>query len=298
MTDFYRSLPPLATLVAFEAAHRHRNFTRAAAELFQSQTTVSRRVRELEADLGVTLFERHRYDATPTRHADELIGSVRLALGELANAAQRIRTTTGPDTLTVLSSLALTSAMIVPAVSRFQSKHPDVDVRIVSACEPVETSREHFDVAIQYGSSASDRFEVHLIDDETVFPVCSPTFAERLVDTVTIADLAGLPLIDVTYDDPSWVTWADYFAGHGEQPTSMSPRLTLTSYGSALDAAERGDGVALGWERSVGPRIDAGTLVEIPGHRTPGAAINAYLPLSPHRHAADLVDLIRSSRQP
>lgn len=297
MADFDRSLPPLATLVAFEAAYRHRNFTGAAAELFQSQTTVSRRVRELETDLGVTLFERHRYDATPTRHADELVGSVRLALGELSTAAERIRNTTGSDTLTVLSSLALTSAMVVPAVSRLQCEHPDIDVRIVSACEPVETTREQFDIAIQYGPSISKRFDVHPIDDETVFPVCSPTFAERLGNTVSSVDLAGLPLIDVTYDDPSWVTWPDYLAGHNHERARVSPHLTLTSYQSALDAAERGDGVALGWERSVKPRIDARTLVEIRGNRTSGAAINAYLPFSPHPHAADLVELIRPSAQ-
>ncbi|MEM9041949.1 MAG: LysR substrate-binding domain-containing protein [Actinomycetota bacterium] len=297
MAEFDRSLPPLATLVAFEAAHRHRNFTRAAAELFQSQTTVSRRIRELEADLGVTLFERHRYDATPTRHADELIGSVRLALGELSTAAERIRNTTGPDTLTVLSSLALTSALVAPAVSRFQTEHPDVSVRIVSACEPVETTREPFDIAIQYGPPASDRFNVHPIDDETVFPVCRPTFAERLVDPVSVADLADLPLVDVTYDDPSWVTWADYFAGHRDVHVNVSPRLTMTSYQSALDAAERGEGVALGWERSVKPNIDAGTLAEIPGHRRNGAAINAYLPRTPHRLTACLIDLIRPPRR-
>lgn len=298
MTDYDRSLPPLATLVAFEAAYRHRNFTRAAAALHQSQTTVSRRVRELEADLGVSLFERHRYDATPTRSADELIGSVRLALGELAAAAERLRTTQGSDTLTVLSSLALTTALVVPAVSRYQREHPDVDVRVLSACEPIETTREHFDIATQYGPDVSDRFDVHPIDDETVFPVCSPTLADRLTSPVSVADLADLPLVDVAYDDPSWITWTDYFAGHGDVRAKVSPRLTLTSYQSALDAAERGDGVALAWERSVGPRIEAGTLVEIGGHRVPGAAINAYMPPGRHPHATRLVELLRPPNRP
>ena len=63
-------LPPLATLAPFEAACRLQNFTRAAEELHYSQTTVSRRIAELEADLGVTLFERQRYDAVPTRDAE------------------------------------------------------------------------------------------------------------------------------------------------------------------------------------------------------------------------------------
>ena len=48
MTELARRLPPLATLVAFEAAYRHGSFTRAAEELALSQASISRRVRELE----------------------------------------------------------------------------------------------------------------------------------------------------------------------------------------------------------------------------------------------------------
>ena len=55
-------LRPAGALASFEAAYRHGSFTRAAAELYSSQATVRRRVRELESDLGVTLFERQRYD--------------------------------------------------------------------------------------------------------------------------------------------------------------------------------------------------------------------------------------------
>ena len=293
MTDYDRNLPPLATLVAFEAAYRHRNFTRAAEELFQSQTTVSRRVRELEADLGVALFDRQRYDAIPTRHGDELVGSVRLALSELAAAATRIRDHGDTDTLVVLSSLALTTAMVLPAVSQFQRNHPSVDVRVISACSPIETSREHFDVAIQYGPRHSARFDVQVIADESVFPVCSPDHAGRLPDPVTVADLARLPLVDVTYHDPSWITWADFFASRHIQPDTVASRLTVTSYQASLDSAERGETIALGWERSVRGRLDAGTLVEIPGHRSPGAAINAYVSRPSGPYASHLVELIQ-----
>jgi len=58
MTDLFRNLPPLNSLVAFEAALRHKSFTRAADELALSQASVSRRIRELEQYLGFKLFER------------------------------------------------------------------------------------------------------------------------------------------------------------------------------------------------------------------------------------------------
>lgn len=300
MADFERTLPPLATLVAFEAAFRHRNFTRAADELFQSQTTVSRRVRELEADLGVTLFERHRYDVTPTRHAEELASSVRLALSELAATADRLRReATGDQALTILSSLALTTAMVVPAVSEFQFAHPDVDVRVVSACEPIETTREQFDLAVQYGPSDSERFDVHFIADEAVFPVCAPSYAAGLTDQLSLDALARLPLVDVIYDDPTWVTWAGFFAAFDAGVEFGTAKLTMSSYHATLDVAERGDGIALGWERSVRSRLDAGTLVEIPGYRIGhNSPINAYLASRPHQHVGHLIELLQRHATP
>ena len=56
-----RRLPPLDALLTFEAAARHLSFTRAAAERFVTQSAVSRQIKSLEDDLGVSLFRRgHR----------------------------------------------------------------------------------------------------------------------------------------------------------------------------------------------------------------------------------------------
>jgi LysR family glycine cleavage system transcriptional activator len=54
-------LPPLELLRSFEAAARTLSFTQAAGELFLTQSAVSRQIQQLEASLGVLLFERrHR----------------------------------------------------------------------------------------------------------------------------------------------------------------------------------------------------------------------------------------------
>src|SRR4051794_36329139 len=53
-----RALPPLTALRSFEAAARHLSFTRAAKELFVTQTAISHQVRLLETHLGVSLFHR------------------------------------------------------------------------------------------------------------------------------------------------------------------------------------------------------------------------------------------------
>ncbi|MEM7337517.1 MAG: LysR substrate-binding domain-containing protein [Actinomycetota bacterium] len=282
MADYQQGLPPLATLVAFEAAHRHRNFTRAAAELHTSQATVSRRVRELEVDLAVCLFERNRYDVTPTPGADDFAASVRLALGALVSGADELRRqAVGPGALTVLTSLSLASSVVAPVIGEMQRRHPKLNLRVLSACEPIEATTEVFDLAIQYGPAEVARYEVEAIAAEQVYPVCAPDLAARLSARPTVEALADQALLDVAYDDPSWIDWSRYLAVTGAGTAAALGRVAFSSYQLCLDVAERGEGVALGWDRSVANRIQAGTLVRVPGMAAVDAgAINAYLPRS------------------
>ena len=74
--------------------------------------------------------------------------------------------------------------------------------------------------------------------------------------------------------------------------------LFFTSYQFCLDVAERGEGVALGWERSVKPRLDAGTLVRIPDITMHNAGvINAYQPnhTATNPHAPDFLTLLKNT---
>lgn len=145
MAKFRGRLPPLNTLVAFEAAFRLGNFTRAADELALSQASVSRRIRELEQDLGVRLFERRRYDVVPSDHAEALAATVRVSLSELATAAERLRARgSGTESLTIFSDLSLANALVAPRLGEFQRFHPSLKLRVLSSYEPIETTREEF----------------------------------------------------------------------------------------------------------------------------------------------------------
>jgi LysR family glycine cleavage system transcriptional activator len=297
MSDFDQKLPPLAALVPFEAAFRHRNFTRAARELHQSQATVSRRIRELEADLGVSLFERHRHDVTPTPDGELLAASVRLSLSELSATADLIRRrAAGNDSITILTSLSLATATVAPILGEFHRTHPDVNIRVLASNDLVASTDEYFDLALGYGPSESSLFNVEFIADDAVFPVCSPTFAAQLPTPVTPADLARLPLLHVDYVDPGWTTWQDVLSSALVVEPGSIKTVVFTSYQVCLDVAERDGGVALGWERSVRPRIDAGTLVRVPDITIPHAGrINAYFPIRTARnpHAVEFVALLK-----
>lgn len=126
--------------------------------------------------------------------------------------------------------------------------------------------------------------------------MCSPAFAAKLPTPVTPADLAALPLLHVDDVDPGWTTWQDVLATAMVGRPGTVKSVVFTSYQMCLDVAERDGGIALGWERSVRSRLDAGSLVPVLDITIPHAGrINAYFPIraAPNQHAVEFVALLK-----
>ena len=108
-----RKLPPVNSLVVFEAAGRHLNFTRAAEELALTQSAVSRQVQLLEEHLGAPLFQRQGRSLHLTRDGIRLHRAVTMGLGHVADVAVDIRRHRGPGELTVATSVSFASYWLV-----------------------------------------------------------------------------------------------------------------------------------------------------------------------------------------
>lgn len=300
MSDLQGRLPPLGTLVHFESAYRHRNFTHAAAELHFSQATVSRRISELERFLGVMLFHRGRHDVRPTTEADVLATAVRLTLTDLAATTDRVRRRPSTaDSLVIYSDLSLSSVVITPILGIFQRRNPEVEIRVLSSFEPIGTTQHEFDVGLQYGPNDADWLVAEPVADDVVFPVSSPDFAAALPSKPSAADLSTLPLLHADYADrPTWTDWQQFLERFDVQAPSRGDGLSFDSYLICLDVAERGEGVALGWGCTVQPRLDSGRLVRLNGLAVPRpGAIEVYRPreVAVNPIADEFVTLLRNS---
>src|SRR3974377_1069542 len=84
-------LPPLGFFQGFEAAARNLSFTKAAAELFITQSAVSRQIKALEDYLGVPLFERRPRSLVLTESGQTLYGVATEVLERLQSATDRLK---------------------------------------------------------------------------------------------------------------------------------------------------------------------------------------------------------------
>ena len=123
-------LPSLDLLKGFEAAARHLSFTRAAEELFLTQSALSRQMQTLEEQLGLPLFERRHRQLLLTDAGQLLHATAKTVLAELTQAVAAIRRDQAAQPLTVSTNQPFASLWLIPRLPRFRERHPKIDVYI------------------------------------------------------------------------------------------------------------------------------------------------------------------------
>ena len=246
-----RDLPPLDLLRGFEAAARHLSFTRAAAELFLTQSAVSRQVQALEQALGLPLFQRRHRALLLTDEGQILQQAVSRILRELRDTVETIAGTAG-GMITVTTMVTFASLWLVPRLARFRQVHPEIDVRIAANNEVLDLERDRIDVAIRY--AAPDRVPAGATQlfGEEVVPVCAPRLLrDRARPLREPADLARHILL---HDDPGgsrfpplpYLQWDVWLQAMGLPELQAAGSLHFSHYDQLIQAAANGEGVALG----------------------------------------------------
>lgn len=257
MSDLRKAVGTLDNLVAFEAAARHGNFTRAARELLVAQPAISRRVQQLEQSLGTELFERRgtRIQLTPAGNQFRTV--VAAAFQSIEQAAKTLpRNDDGIVSLRV--NVAAASLWLMPALGDFYASFPDIRLHLVCIDELPEFGGGNFDLEIRFGIGAWPGVESHPLLEETIYPVASPDFCKaHSIDDV--AQLAAVPLLQLTNFSSPLMNWEAWLPG-GRTPIIRH----FTTYAMVLEAALFGHGVALGWHHYVRRAVDRGDLIRLP----------------------------------
>lgn len=254
MSKRLAELPSLDLLRGFEAAARHLSFTQAGAELFLTQSAVSRQIAMLEEHLGVRLFTRRNRGLTLTEAGEMLHAAVTAVLRELDEALARIRAPAA-RTLYVTASVAFSALWLVPRLPRFGREHPGIDVRLSATSALLDLSRDRIDVAVRYcAPEAAPAGAVALFGGDVV-PVCSPKLLRmRGRPLKTPADLRHHVLLH--YDDPQrpmpWHAWSTWLEAAGVPDLKPAGAMHFSHLDHAIRAAADGQGVALGIRSVVG----------------------------------------------
>jgi DNA-binding transcriptional LysR family regulator len=259
----HSDLPPLDALRAFEAAARHLSFTRAAEELFVSQSAVSKQVIALESALATRLFERKTRALLLTSAGERLHRAVEAAFSELRTATAELRGD-GEPTVTLTTTQAFASFWLIPRLADFRRRHPGIDIRISADTRVVDLERGRFDCAVRYLQDRHAPPGALRLFGDTVLPVLSPSCLRKSGRPLARpADLVHHVLL--VYEDEEqrrpWLSWPVWLEAAGQPRLRPAGSIAFNQYAAAIRAAVDGQGVALATLGLVADLLRQGDLV-------------------------------------
>jgi DNA-binding transcriptional LysR family regulator len=291
MVRRFYNLPSLTALAVFEAAARHLNFRLAAAELNVTAGAVSRQIKAVEDEIGAPLFLRSSKGVELTDAGEDLYAVLSQGFGRAAEAIQRIRRGGRAARVTLACTSAMAMMWLMPRMGSFWRAHPDIVVDHLISDQPRDYKRADVELRIRYGFGVWPDETSQLLLTETIYPVCSPRFAETHAGA-TPQELPNLPLLHVDWVDPDWTDW-DEFLRRAEIDHGPLLGGRLNSFAVTLQACQDDQGVAVGWHRLVQPLVASGKLTRFTNLEVPAPGAY-YLTWNDKRELSEAAKVLRT----
>jgi LysR family glycine cleavage system transcriptional activator len=262
---------PLAVgnLRAFEAVARRLNFSEAAAELFVTQSAVSRQIKSLEDELGAPLFIRATRHVELTQSGQLLLRAVEPGLAKIDAGVRQIRQVRSRKRVSVTTFASFGSLWLLPRIEAFQRLHPGIDIRVSAADALAELDDPELDLALRYCRPDQAPPGALRLFGEVLTPVVSRSLAERIARGAAPplagpADLIHHTLAeeDDTRDSTEYLSWRRWLSLHGQPGLEPKRWLYLNFTYQQVQAALAGHGVALARVALVFEALQRGELVE------------------------------------
>jgi DNA-binding transcriptional LysR family regulator len=222
---------------------------------------VSRHIRVLEEHLGVKLFDRLHRAVALTPPGKKLQAVVQQSLEDIAFVSRAIGSPAESHKITVAATIAISSFLLTPRLSRYRSKHPNDEIHVVISDQSHDLFAGDVDIALRYGDGNWPGFEtIHLFDVQS-FPVCTPEYLETAPKLEKPADLVNHTLVNLDgapHASEDWWWWLDE---HNVRVPESINLLGFNSYDNVIRLVMQGEGVALGFSGLIDDYVDDGRLI-------------------------------------
>jgi LysR family glycine cleavage system transcriptional activator len=250
-------LPPLQSLLAFEAAARLGGISRAAVELSLTQSAITHQIHNLEAWVGQQLFSRIGRGVKLTAAGELFSHTVRATLKTLRDGRERIEPYRNQDSVLLACPPDFASGWLMPRLRGLRARHPGMEVWLLTQDELREIDRIDVDLIISIQELKSS--EMHSIE-------WLPDHALAICGTETAAQMQGLPFPQVLLAAPlimdeHFPQWAPWLESYG---LSTLRGITLEDPRLQLQAAQDELGIAMVSRLVADAALKSGRVVHLP----------------------------------
>ena len=289
----------LGDLAAFLAVAEEHSFTRAAAKLGTSQSSLSHTVRRLESRLGLQLLARTTRNVATTDAGDRLIETLRPALAEIdgrLTALTELREKPA-GTIRLTAGEHAAENVVLPALTRLLPHYPDIKVEVSVDLSLTDIVTERFDAGIRLGEQvAKDMIAVPVGPEMRMAVVGSPAYFARHPAPKTPQQLAQHTCINLRLPTRGGLYAWEFEKAGRTLNVRVEGQLIFNTAAMIRQAALAGMGLACVLEDSVQAEIEKGRLVRVLGDWCPPfAGYHLYYPSRRQQSPAFalLVDALR-----
>lgn len=264
MKRLISQLPPLKSLVAFEAVMRLGTVTAAAKELTSTQPSVSQHIKWLEENLDTALFVKSGRRLKATAEAEKYYYTVRQALNCIADSSQQLREQKNEPVVQIIVHTGLASLWLLPHLPTLKAQFPDVAISVMLSDNDTEIVADSHVIQLQFGQLQSQSTILPLFA-ENVCIVAGRDYArqQQLDENTTLAVALQHPLVHMDERDNRWLNWREFLGHYGYALPDDRHKVLLGNYHSVISQARRNVGLALGWLGIIDELLESGELVKI-----------------------------------
>jgi DNA-binding transcriptional LysR family regulator len=289
----------LNDLAAFLAVARERSFTRAAAKLGMSQSSLSHIIRDLETRLGIRLLTRTTRSVAPTDAGERLLNTVGPRLEEVEAELNTLRALGDKPsgTIRITATDVATGTILWPKLEPFLRRYPDIRIEIVTDYGLTDIVAERYDAGVRSGEQvAKDMIAVRIGPDMRMAVVGASSYFRKSTAPKHPQDLMGHNCINLRLPTHGGLYAWEFAKGRREVQVRVEGQLTFNSTPQMLNAALSGFGLAYVPEELAQPHLAKGRLKRVlEDWCPPYAGYHLYYP-SRRQHSAAFALLVEALR--
>lgn len=209
--DYYR---------IFYHVAKYRSFTQAANALMNSQPNITRAIKNLEQELGCTLFIRTNRLVKLTPEGEALYRHVSVAFDQLQAGEEEITRGKGLDggILRIAATEVALRAFLLPVLAQFRTRHPGVRIKLFNGSTAAATTELENGLAdLAFVTTPADitaRLRSIPLANVQDIAVCGSAYSSLAHSEITIAELSAYPIISLGEHGSTYRFYTQFFAKH------------------------------------------------------------------------------------
>ena len=235
--DYYR---------IFYYVAKYKNFTQAAVALMSSQPNVTRTIKNLEDEIGCTLFVRSNRGVKLTPEGEKLYAHIRIAVEHIEMGEEQLSMDRmlQRGTISIGASEVALRCFLLPVLNAYHRLYPGVCLRILNqpTPQPISALRNgSVDIAVVTTPTGDTKsLQVRKVKEYREIAVCGTDFFKLTEKTISLHELAKNSIISPGIGTKTYDFYCDWFLGNG---LHFTPNIEVATADQVLPLVKNNLGI-------------------------------------------------------